>query len=98
MRRALGRRPSIKVRIGIHQGPAIAQDGDFFGQTVAKAARVGAQAEDGEILVTQEVADELVGESRFALVDERSVELKGFPGAHVLWRLARPRRLGQLSA
>lgn len=97
-RRALGRRPSIKVRIGIHQGPAIARDGDFFGQTVAKAARVGAQAEGGEILVTQEVADELVGESRFALVDERSVELKGFPGTHVLWRLGRPRRLGHLSS
>lgn len=90
-----GRRAAaIRVRIGIHHGPAIARDGDFFGQAVAKAARVGAEADGGEVLVTQEVADELADESRFALVDDREVELKGLPGTHVLWRLARARRSG----
>ena len=91
-RRRKGRRTAIRVRIGIHHGPVIARDGDFFGQTVAKSARVGAEAEGGEILVTQEVADELSEESRFALVDGREAELKGLPGTHVLWRLARARR------
>lgn len=85
------RRTPIRVRIGIHRGHVIARDGDYFGQTVAMAARVGAEAEGGEILVTQEVADELSSERRFALVDERVVELKGLPGTHTLWRLARAR-------
>ncbi len=91
-RRRLGPRSPIRVRIGIHQGPAIARDGDYFGQTVATAARVGAEADGGEILVTQAVADELVDVSRLALVDDREVALKGLPGTHVLWRVARARR------
>ncbi len=86
--RRLGRTP-IRVRIGIHEGPVIARDGDFFGQTVAMAARVGAQAEGGEILVTQRVADDLGDDRRFALKDDRAVELKGLPGTHVLWRIVR---------
>ena len=75
------------MRIGIHEGPAIARDGDYFGQSVAMAARVGAQAEGGEILVTQQVADDLRENGGFVLADDREVELKGLPGTHVLWRV-----------
>ncbi|MGI8523239.1 MAG: adenylate/guanylate cyclase domain-containing protein [Nocardioides sp.] len=81
------RRTPIRVRIGIHEGPAIARDGDYFGQSVAMAARVGAQAEGGEILVTQQVADDLRENGGFVLGDDREVELKGLPGTHVLWRV-----------
>ncbi len=81
------RRTPIRVRIGIHEGPAIARDGDYFGQSVAMAARVGAQAEGGEILVTQQVADDLRENGGFVLADDREVELKGLPGTHVLWRV-----------
>ncbi|MEP6816386.1 MAG: adenylate/guanylate cyclase domain-containing protein, partial [Marmoricola sp.] len=83
------RRTSIRVRIGIHAGPAIARDGDYFGQTVAMAARVGAQAAGGQILVTQQVADELAEDGGFVLTEDREVELKGLPGTHVLWRVRR---------
>ena len=86
------RRPPIKVRIGIHEGSAIARDGDFFGQTVAMAARVAACAAGDEILVTEPVATALAGNARFELTECDPVELKGLPGEHQLWRVASARR------
>lgn len=47
-----------KVRIGIHAGEAITEDdGDVVGTVVNLASRVTAEAEPGEILVTEPVAD-----------------------------------------
>jgi adenylate cyclase len=86
------RRTPIRVRIGIHEGPAIARDGDYFGQSVAMAARVGAQAHGGEILVTQQVADDLRVDGGFVLRESRQVELKGLPGNHTLWTVRRVSR------
>ena len=43
------------VRVGMHHGPAIERNGDFFGRTVNIAARVSALAGAGEVLVTQAV-------------------------------------------
>ena len=41
------------VRVGMHTGPAVARDGDWFGATVNLAARVAAAAEGGELLLTE---------------------------------------------
>jgi class 3 adenylate cyclase len=41
------------VRIGIHTGPAIARDGDWYGTTVNVAARLCAVAPGGEVLVSE---------------------------------------------
>ncbi len=60
----------VPVRVGVHTGPAIARDGDWFGMAVNVAARLCAVAGDGEVLVsatTREaaVADDLVfGDAR----------------------------------
>jgi adenylate cyclase len=40
------------VRVGLHTGPAVARDGDWFGATVNLAARVSGAAAGGEVLVT----------------------------------------------
>jgi YHS domain-containing protein len=40
------------VRVGIHTGPAVERDGDWFGATVNIAARVSGVAGGGEVLVT----------------------------------------------
>jgi adenylate cyclase len=40
------------VRVGLHHGPAVEQDGDFFGAAVNLAARVSAEAGGGEVLLT----------------------------------------------
>jgi adenylate cyclase len=45
------------VRVGMHHGPAIAREGDWFGATVNLAARVAAEAAGGEVLVTREVRE-----------------------------------------
>jgi adenylate cyclase len=45
------------VRVGMHHGPAIEREGDWFGATVNLAARVAAAAGGGEVLVTSAVRD-----------------------------------------
>jgi adenylate cyclase len=46
------------VRVGIHYGPAVECDGDFFGAAVNVAARVASLAGPGEVLLTDAVARE----------------------------------------
>jgi class 3 adenylate cyclase len=65
------------VRIGVHSGGAFHPDGeagDYGGQGVHVAARVGALAGAGEILASRET---LAGIETFRLSEPRSAELKG---------------------
>jgi adenylate cyclase len=45
------------VRVGMHHGPALESEGDWFGSTVNLAARVAALAAGGEVLLTQAVRE-----------------------------------------
>jgi adenylate cyclase len=45
------------AHVGIHAGPVLFQEGDYFGRTVNIAARIAAYARPGEILVSQDVVD-----------------------------------------
>jgi len=45
---------ALMIRVGMHTGPAIERDRDWFGATVNLAARVSAVASGGEVLVTEE--------------------------------------------
>ena len=45
------------VRVGMHHGPAIEREGDWFGATVNLAARVASVAAGGEVLVTDPVRE-----------------------------------------
>lgn len=56
-RAASGFAPS--VRIGIHSGDAVDEDGDIIGNVVNLAARVTGAADPDEILITEHVADHL---------------------------------------
>jgi adenylate cyclase len=55
------------VRIGLHKGSAVSQNGDYFGTAVNLSARVAAHARTGQILCTKEVAttadelDDIIG-------------------------------------
>ncbi|MEV7397505.1 adenylate/guanylate cyclase domain-containing protein [Aeromicrobium sp. NPDC092404] len=79
----------VKVRIGAHRGSAVHRDGDLFGRNVAYAARVAAQAEGGEVLVSEAVLDAL-DEGTISVAESREADLKGVPGTHQLhvldWR------------
>lgn len=50
------------VRAGIHTGPAVSRDGDWFGATVNVAARVADLAHDGEVLITRATRDAIASE------------------------------------
>jgi adenylate cyclase len=43
------------AHVGIHAGPVVVQDGDYFGRTVNLAARIAGHAGAGQVLVTDEV-------------------------------------------
>ena len=64
------------VRIGMHTGGAFhKEDADYAGQGVHMAARIGALAGGGEILVSK---DSLDGGGRFPLSEPRLETLRGF--------------------
>lgn len=44
------------VRVGLHHGPCVQRDGDFFGAAVNLAARVSGRAVGGEVLLTGQTA------------------------------------------
>ncbi len=44
-------------RAGLHHGPVIQRDGDYFGSTVNLAARVASRAGSGQALVTASILD-----------------------------------------
>ena len=64
------------VRIGLHTAEATREGGNYRGQGVHVAARVGAAAEREEILVSSPVVA-AAGHIRFILSEPRSVQLKG---------------------
>jgi adenylate cyclase len=45
------------THVGLHAGPVVFQDGDYFGRTVNVAARIAEHAEPGQLLVSQEVVN-----------------------------------------
>ena len=55
------RHGSPAIRVGLHHGPAVQRDGDFFGSTVNLAARVSSVATGGEVLVSGETAAKVPG-------------------------------------
>jgi class 3 adenylate cyclase len=72
-----GSEQPVIVRIGISAGEPVEQHEDLFGSTVQLAARLCAQAEPGQILVSNVVADLCIGKNlRFH--DAGECELKGF--------------------
>jgi class 3 adenylate cyclase len=89
IQRALDEEPiAPDVRIGVHSGKAFhTEDDDYTGQGVHMAARIGALAGGGEILVSTASLDR---GSRFQLSDSRPETLKGFSEpvdvASVAWR------------
>jgi adenylate cyclase len=76
------------AHVGIHAGPVVFQEGDYFGRTVNMAARIAEYARPGEVLVSQEVVDAAdSGPMRFTEIGP--VELKGVPGTLRLYSARR---------
>ena len=45
------------AHVGLHAGPVIFQEGDYYGQTVNVASRIADYARPGEVIVSQAVVD-----------------------------------------
>jgi pimeloyl-ACP methyl ester carboxylesterase len=73
----------VSVRAGLHTGECELSEGKVAGIAVHTGARVAAEAQPDEVLVSSTVRD-LVAGSGIAFADERVRELKGIPGD---WRL-----------
>jgi adenylate cyclase len=80
-----------RPRAAVHYGYARYRDGDYYGREVNLAARVQAESEEGEVLVTRAVVETAEGELRFEPVAD--VKLRGFSESTELYRVlagARP--------
>ena len=78
----------LRVRVGLHCGPAERRLGDLFGSDVNRAARVMSLAHGGQILVT----DRIRGASRLPDLDFLPL------GVHRMKGLVRPEQLFQVNA
>ncbi len=82
----------VRVRMGIHTGQAVPDQGDYVGMAVHRAARICSAARGGQVLVsqaTQNLIEDEEEELEFTLVDLGERRLKD---------LDRPVRLFQLAA
>jgi adenylate cyclase len=76
------------AHVGLHAGPVLYQEGDYYGQTVNLSARIADYARPGEVLVTRAVAD-ASNEEGISFADIGPVELKGVAGTIHLLRAHR---------
>jgi adenylate cyclase len=75
----VGRQGLPPAHVGIHAGPVVFQEGDYFGRTVNVAARIAEYARPGEVVVSQEVVD-AADAAPVTFTDIGPVELKGVSG------------------
>jgi class 3 adenylate cyclase len=87
-REQAGEREALRVRMGLHTGEVISEEGDYFGKNVILAARIAAQALGGEILVSEEMRDAASSGNGDGLRFDggRELELKGLAGRHRVFR------------
>ena len=74
---------TVEMRIGLHTGEVIDDDGDLHGETVIIAKRIEGLAPAGGILASDTVHG-VLGTARDELVDQGATELKGIASE---WRL-----------
>ena len=87
----------IKVRMGLHTGEAELRDGDYYGQTLNRAARIMSAGHGGQILtsdVTAQVAREHLDHST-SLLDLGEHYLKGLMDAERIYQVNEPDLQGE---
>ena len=78
------------THVGIHAGPVMFQEGDYFGRTVNAAARISAHAEAGQVLVTDPVRVSMPSDTTITFDPIGPVELKGLLEPLTLYAARRP--------
>lgn len=67
----------VALRVGLHHGPVVEEDGDLFGDIVNIAARITSIATPGQIITTDEVVAALGEEARASVKPFDEVRVKG---------------------
>jgi adenylate cyclase len=67
------------AHVGLHAGPVVFQDGDYYGQTVNIAARIADYARPGEVVVSQAVVEASSG-THAAFTELGQTDLRGVGG------------------
>jgi class 3 adenylate cyclase len=78
------------ARVGIHAGPVVFQEGDYYGRTVNIASRIADYARPGEVVVSQDVVEAAPGDM-FSFTEIGPVALKGVNDELVLHTADRSR-------
>jgi len=76
----------LRVRMGLHSGPAELRDGDYYGTTVNRAARIMSVAHGGQVVVSA-ATQELARDGGVEMIDL---------GEHRLKDLGQPERIFQV--
>jgi class 3 adenylate cyclase/tetratricopeptide (TPR) repeat protein len=80
---------AVQMRIGLHTGEVIDEDGDLHGETVIIAKRIEGLAPPGGILASETVHG-VLGTARDELVDQGSTALKGISAEWHLYLVPLP--------
>lgn len=67
----------LQLRIGLHEGPVLEEDGDVFGDAVNVAARLTDLAKGGQILTTEDTVSRLPDELRAGTRHLDNIPVKG---------------------
>jgi class 3 adenylate cyclase len=80
----VGTRPDLlPVRVGVHTGPAVMRGRDWYGSAVNVAARLAAEAEPNEALISAATH----GEETLRLEIRRELVLRGVERPVAVWRM-----------
>ena len=74
----------MRVRIGIHVGEVLWDENDIYGAAVNFAARVSADADGDEILISALLREIVAPSGEFSFAEPRTKMLRGFKGEHQL--------------
>lgn len=82
----------LRVRMAVHTGAVTERDGDYFGSTVNRVARLLAAGHGGQVLISAEAAEALPADAvaRIALRDLGRHRLKDFPELSSIYQLLAP--------
>lgn len=77
--------PRLAIRIGVHVGEPVCEDGDFFGRHVNYAARLSRAAAPGEVLISHPLRRALDPCEELALQRHPAVTLRGISAVDPPW-------------
>ena len=76
------------AHVGLHAGPVVFQDGDYYGSTVNLASRIADYARPGEVLVSRAIVD-ATSDGGVEFTSLGHIELKGAAGVMELFAARR---------